>query len=674
MLLRKVTLENYGLYKAKNEFDLAPQKDPATDKVKPIILFGGKNGAGKTTLLDAVRLTLYGKQSLGSGTTKRVYDEYLNSKIHRSQSSDEQKLWARISIEFDYVKQGEQNHYKVERRWRRLPNDKIDETLLIEKDGREVDDIESAHWEAFAASIVPERLSQLFFFDGEKIKTMAEDISGSTAVKESITSLLGLDMVDRLQADLNLFQSREAKKFGSEEDQKILERVEGDLKTVNENIGLFQNKYIDKAEELEAVQERIQSIENELHAAGSAYADMRVSQQETQNQSEAAIENIAKLMRIESEGLLPLALCPNISKQLSEQLKAEKVIKELSTVSESINKMAEDVTKKIHRLKYLDESATSELQELIAQAAEKQTTLPKKYQDTAILHDLSAQSSHRIQEWLKNAKKSATRIRNHTGDYEKLLLKQQNATTQLARAPEQESLQPIVERLNTATTEAGKIQAEQETISKKIHEFEIRKSDLDREKKKLESKVLAQKRFIDQTALIEKTQKALKDYHRRLTEMKIEALQGTVTDCFNHLLRKEDVLHSITIDPKTFKVTLVDKAGNAIPKEDLSSGEKQIYAISVLWGLAKTSGRPLPVIVDTPLGRLDSDHRKNLIQNYFPNAGHQVILLSTDTEVDEDLYAELQPNISHCFHLKYDDEERFTSFDKEYFWKDKTHA
>jgi DNA sulfur modification protein DndD len=222
MLLRKVILENYGLYRGKNEFDLVPKKKRGSNKVKPIILFGGKNGAGKTTLLDAVRLTLYGKQSLGAKITAKKYLDYLDGKIHRARNDLVQRQWARIAVEFDYVTQGEQDRYYVERRWRRLPEGEIKETLSIRKNNQEVNDIESKHWEAFAASIVPERLSQLFFFDGEKIKTMAEDISGSTAVKEAISSLLGLDMVDRLKADLNLYQSREAKKHGTAEDKKLL--------------------------------------------------------------------------------------------------------------------------------------------------------------------------------------------------------------------------------------------------------------------------------------------------------------------------------------------------------------------------------------------------------------------------------------------------------------------
>jgi DNA sulfur modification protein DndD len=164
-------------------------------------------------------------------------------------------------------------------------------------------------------------------------------------------------------------------------------------------------------------------------------------------------------------------------------------------------------------------------------------------------------------------------------------------------------------------------------------------------------------------------QKALDTYLKKLTDKKISQLRITVAEGFNILSRKGNVIKKVDIDPETFDVTLYDYANKPISKEKLSSGEKQLYAVAMLWGLAKTSGRPLPVIIDTPLGRLDSDHRHNLINNYFPHASHQVILLSTDTEVDQKLYKKLSPNISHCYHLKYDQESRSTKPTEEYFWK-----
>ena len=98
------------------------------------------------------------------------------------------------------------------------------------------------------------------------------------------------------------------------------------------------------------------------------------------------------------------------------------------------------------------------------------------------------------------------------------------------------------------------------------------------------------------------------------------------------------MVNRVVINPETFEIQLLDTEGKLVPKELLSAGEKQMFAISLLWALRDLSGKPLPVIIDTPLGRLDSDHREHLVHNYFPKVSHQVILFSTDTEIDERYY------------------------------------
>jgi DNA sulfur modification protein DndD len=100
----------------------------------------------------------------------------------------------------------------------------------------------------------------------------------------------------------------------------------------------------------------------------------------------------------------------------------------------------------------------------------------------------------------------------------------------------------------------------------------------------------------------------------------------------------------------------------------LSAGERQLLATSLLWGLAKASGRPLPTIIDTPLGRLDSSHRRHLLDRYFPVASHQVILLSTDEEVDETSLARLKSHIGRSYTLTFDEQEHSTIVKPGYFW------
>ena len=128
------------------------------------------------------------------------------------------------------------------------------------------------------------------------------------------------------------------------------------------------------------------------------------------------------------------------------------------------------------------------------------------------------------------------------------------------------------------------------------------------------------------------------------------------------------MVEQIHIDPETFAVTIFDDAGLAIAKRRLSEGEKQIFAIAVLWGLGRASARSLPAIIDTPMARLDVKHRNHLVQRYFPNASHQVIILSTDTEVDRRYYDELAPYIARAYHLSYDETEKRTVAEEGYFW------
>ena len=108
-------------------------------------------------------------------------------------------------------------------------------------------------------------------------------------------------------------------------------------------------------------------------------------------------------------------------------------------------------------------------------------------------------------------------------------------------------------------------------------------------------------------------------------------------------MRKDNLITDISIDPATYAVELRGSSGQQLAAGQLSVGERQMLAVAMLWGLARAAGQPLPVVIDTPLGRLDSSHRSHLLDRYFPQASHQVILLSTDTEVDAAACKRLKP-------------------------------
>jgi DNA sulfur modification protein DndD len=150
---------------------------------------------------------------------------------------------------------------------------------------------------------------------------------------------------------------------------------------------------------------------------------------------------------------------------------------------------------------------------------------------------------------------------------------------------------------------------------------------------------------------------------------------ASVLNQFVVRLRKNKVhmLQEKTFEMYRFEVRITDRNGHEIRKSSLSAGEKEVFAVSLLWGLAQTSELKLPIIIDTPLSRLDSTHRDNIVNNYFPNAGEQVVILSTDTEIDADYYRALKPHLSGAASLAFDQRQELTTVRQGYFWE-KTHG
>lgn len=99
----------------------------------------------------------------------------------------------------------------------------------------------------------------------------------------------------------------------------------------------------------------------------------------------------------------------------------------------------------------------------------------------------------------------------------------------------------------------------------------------------------------------------------------------------------------------------------------ISAGEKQLMVIALLWALGICSKKRLPVIIDTPLSRLDSNHRTALIKTYFPHASDQTIILSTDSEIDQHYYDLMKENVDDEYTLVYDDLSKSSSIVSGYF-------
>ena len=156
-------------------------------------------------------------------------------------------------------------------------------------------------------------------------------------------------------------------------------------------------------------------------------------------------------------------------------------------------------------------------------------------------------------------------------------------------------------------------------------------------------------------------------FRRAVTERHVRRIEQLVLESYQQLLRKASLVSRLTIDPETYSLTLYGRDDKVLNAEQLSAGERQLLAIALLWGLARASGRSLPTAIDTPLGRLDSDHRIHLVERYFPFASHQVILLSTDEEISGRYLSRLERWIGRTYRLAYDDKAGKTRIVPGYF-------
>ena len=205
MKIKKLVLENFGLFRGRNEIDLDTRV--VRGKIKPIVLIGGKNGAGKTSILESIRLCLYGPQGIADRISVKGYEQYLRGRVHRDDSLLINPTSAAVTLVFEHAHIGAKHEFAVTRSWD-LKENSVSTSLEILRDDIPLDEIDRENAEEFLRDLVPPGVAQLYFFDGEKIQELAEAEDVDLALSEAIKNLLGLELVDRLQADLRIYKNR----------------------------------------------------------------------------------------------------------------------------------------------------------------------------------------------------------------------------------------------------------------------------------------------------------------------------------------------------------------------------------------------------------------------------------------------------------------------------------
>lgn len=664
MKFLSLEIEDFGLFAGTHRFKLVPEE---SDGNQPVILIGGKNGAGKTTFLEALRTCLYGKQAFGERLGHKRYLQSLADRIHRPADESKTVNGSRLTLVFEYAIEGVSREYEVTRRWTRTSNAQapVQEQLNIMVDGETLTEIAEDYWGDFIEELVPFGVSELFFFDGEKIKSMAENATANESLGTAMKSMLGLDLIERLQADLSLYRTRRIKAGSSGDARKAITSAETEVQELSGQIDLKRQAIAETEAQLDTAKHKLQLAETDLKTHGGQLAENRDSNKEQKLALMERHNALASEGRRLMEGVLPFAFCPNVTRRLFSQIDAEAEGRRAEALKTELDALGDYLCKTLAA----DSTLPSEARLSVAMKAK---TLVDQYAEGkpahTTLHDLSERLAQLFRTWTTTAQTSvAARVSELTEELRKTENAQQNIERALVQAPKDDAVADVVQRLAAATSEVTLLEAKVLAQRDELQQLENKLAHANRTLEKALQLSQDQEGQANRIAMAERSIKAMQAYQAGLTKARISTLEDNISARFRSLLRKDDLVSQVHVDPQSFNVTISGQMGRGLKRDELSAGEKQIYAIATLWGLADTSGRPLPMVVDTPLGRLDSEHRSNLIHHYFPKVSHQVIILSTDTEVDEQLYEELSPYVGKAF--LFQSEGGQTQVSEEYFWQ-----
>ena len=668
MILHKLTLKNIGLFSSTQTIHLTPKDS------KSIILIGGMNGAGKTTLLDAVRLCLYGKRALGNRVSLSEYHDYLAEIIHRSPTGNLPITSASVSLEFEYARDGEKKWYTVERSWKRQRGGKtVKEALAIYENDRLNTEFEAEHWQDYINELIPIGVSQFFFFDGENVRRLIDDSGHDAFLRESIKALFGLNLVERLQSDLHIYAKRLVKRDSPESVQQEISEIELAIENLRSELSKVERKSENTITLIAELESEIEQQEHRLATEGGNYAQQRGNLQRQQEQLQTDIEDLENKIRTRCEDLFPFALVPENLERLKVHFLKELQLNEWEAKNRALKAHKDLLLEHLPSEEFwagirLESEQISEIQNKVASLLTKQLEYPEELRGFKKFRERSSVEYDCILKWIDiclNKVPQEFRELNHALKIaQSQLEKVENA---LQKVPPEDVLKPIIEDLSDLNKKLGQLQIQEQNANETIHSL---KDQIEKSEQRREMLYHAQQQrqaHIKRPKQVEDVQTVLAEYTTQLTQAKIVTLSNAIVEGFNQLSHKPDRIKRVELDSQTFAVTLYDTSDRSISKDELSAGEQQIYTTALLWGLARTSGKPLPMILDTPLGRLDTIHRQLLVEHYFPYVSHQVVLLSTDTEIIGHLLSLLKPHISHTFRLAYQQTEGHTTIEEGYF-------
>lgn len=658
MRLLNLTIHNVGVFRGRHEFDFSPLLKPDGTR-RHLTVITGQNGAGKSTVFQALSLALHGPLAVSSRMSRHAYSAFLWGRLHRYNGiglpvNEEE---GGVKLSFQYTQSGQPQRIQVERRWRNS-NKTVHESVRVLRDGVPPE-IDPADYQAWISELAPPGLDPICFFDAEQLDSLASSERQKEVLGQTLRGLLGLDLVEQLQVDLErytLLKSGGSK--GLDRLRKDMQKCQSALKKCDAKLARLQaidDSLSTKEGQIEAdlaEQERL------LAAKGGAYAARRPILENRLKAVLNEMDMIADDLRSQSNELLPFSLAPELCRRLSERLTRETEVRQQQAAHKLLRERISDYRKILKR--------SDVWQGLRVSAHDRKTLADRLMKEFRALesktegggpfvHNLADTEREKLQGWITQSLHTVPEhIRSLANRLRAFQNEQRQIELDLQRAPDEEELMPIHAEISRLREAAVAARRERDNLKEQLGAVQFQRDESARQLQQAKEKLIKAQGFKQQLLLAQRSKATLRAYQESLTRERLLELEKFLVESFNRICRKEHLLGRVRISPDDFSVSLQGENESELSLSEFSAGERELYALALIWSLRQISGRRLPVIIDTPLARLDESHRRRFIRDYVPAVSDQVVLIATDVELDEQLLAEAEPYLARVYRLNYD--------------------
>jgi len=658
MYIKKILLNNYKIYHQQNVVEF--EKNDGRN----ISIISGYNGFGKTTFLTSLVWCIYGKhmQEVQPYFKDKIlqkggYKKYLESSLnHKANSEGLDYFFVELTLTDVSIPGLGCDEVVLKRSYKN--GDKSDHLeIFIDKQENEL--VKEIGNEIFIQDfLLPKEIAKFFFFDAERITSIAEisTIEDKKNLSKAYTEVLGIKKYEELRNNLIKTQLKYAKESASKSDKKAISEYEKSISLLKIKLNELEVSIRFNDEEKDLLTQQAEELQLQLIREGSGLTINELD--ELRKRKETLIEVKKQISSSYKELLtiLPFALNLELLKKIQSQSETEGNSDDISSLL--IKTEFNDLEQRI--LEVIKNSLIKkEIKSVIANKLKE-----IEQTDVDVIHGLTNNESLGLSSLINNIETNYLSRVKEISRLVKINNSERNKVVRTLSNAETKNKDKVVESIRLEKKSClEKIEIINDDNIKNYQHIGMLSNQLNAKEasfKELSKKVKISENLIKKDKLTTRLIKQLDVFILKIKNTKKVALEKRILDSLHLLMHKKSFVNKVEvkISDDIIDINLFSSRGMKINKEDFSEGEKQLYATSLLKALVEESNIQFPVFVDSPLQKFDEQHTENVITKFYPSISDQVVIFPLlNKELSENEYNKIKDRISNTIIINNKDED-----------------